>query len=359
MTTLSANDKNPIDFDPNAAASDDSGIFGLPFTYEEAKLVYLPVPWDVTTSYRAGTANGPKAIVEASRQIDLFDGQVSKPYEVGLHCLDESNEIINLNHRTRLVAEPIIRAGGDLSAAPALQRNLNEVNRASAHLNQWVKEETAKILKDDKIAALIGGDHSTPLGAFHAVAEKFGEFSILHFDAHSDTRKAFEGFQYSHASIMNNALEEVSSLKKLVQIGIRDFCEAEFNYTRELSSRVTTYYDISLAERQIKGETWAKIAAELIQPLTDKVWISFDIDALDPKYCPNTGTPVPGGLSFYQACYVVELLAKSGREIIGFDLNEVAPGELDEWDANVGSRLLYKLTGWTLVSQGLRKPLSN
>jgi agmatinase len=232
------------------------------------------------------------------------------------------------------------------------------VNEHGTKLNRYVYDQTREVLAQGKIAAVVGGDHSVPFGAFQAIAEKHPGFGILHFDAHSDTRKAYEGFEWSHASIMHNALERIPGIGKLVQVGIRDVCEEEIEYTASQKARVKTFFDRNNQRRKIEGTTWATIAKEIVAELPKEVWVSFDIDGLDPRFCPHTGTPVPGGMDFAEACYVISALVQSGRKIVGFDLNEVAPNladEGDEWDANVGSRLLYKLCAWTLASQGKAK----
>ncbi len=340
-------------FNPNSAAPADSGVFGLPYSESEAQLVYLPVPWEATTSYGGGTSHGPAAILEASRQVDLFDLEVERPYEAGLFMFPESEKIQAWNNEGKAAAQSIIEVGGDIGEDAALLKALARVNELSALVNGAVYAQSKKILDSGKILALVGGDHSTPLGAFKATAEKHGDFGILHFDAHSDTRIAYEGFEFSHASIMHNALELVPGLKKLVQVGIRDFCEQEVDYCQAQGDRVKVYFDQQLARRQFSGESWLSISDEIVSKLPKKVWVSFDIDGLDPRFCPHTGTPVPGGLDFNQAVFLIRRLVESGRQIVGFDLNEVAPGpEGDEWDANVGARLLYKMTAWTLASQG-------
>ena len=173
-----------------------------------------------------------------------------------------------------------------------------------------------------------------------------------------DLRRAYEGFTFSHASIMFNVLERIPAVERLVQVGIRDFCEAEWNYAKAQGQRARIFLDADLQHRRHLGRPWAKSAQEIVAALPQEVWISFDIDGLDPRFCPHTGTPVPGGLDFAEANHLIAAVARSGRKIIGFDLNEVSPDPTgrSEWDANVGARLLYKLTAWTLVSQGLRKP---
>ncbi|NBT58359.1 hypothetical protein EBT16_06205, partial [bacterium] len=185
-------------------------------------------------------------------------------------------------------------------------------------------------------------------------AEFYPQFGILHFDAHSDTRNAYEGFTWSHASIMFNVLRNVPQVAKLVQVGIRDYCEEESAFCESEKHRVKTFHDSYLQSRKFEGASWKSICDEIIKELPPLVWISFDIDGLDPKLCPHTGTPVPGGLEYNEVLYLLKSLALSKRKIIGFDLNEVAPdpSEKSEWDANVGARLLYKLTAWTLFSQG-------
>ncbi len=337
-------------FDPNSASVPGSGIFGLPYQYEESSLIYLPVPWEATTSYRTGTAKGPSAIFEASHQVDLFHALVNKPYEAGLFFQKESKLIRELNKKSRLKAEKIIAVGGK-TTSKSLKKDLDDVNSASKSVNEFVFEETKKILKSKKIPAIVGGDHSVPFGAIRAMAEST-KFGILHFDAHSDTRNAFEGFQHSHASIMHNVLTQIPKVEKLVQVGIRDFCEEEVLFCASQKRRVKIFYDQYLAQQKFEGISWSKTVSEIISELPENVWISFDIDGLDPKYCPNTGTPVPGGMEFNEVVYLFQQLVLSKRKIVGFDLNEVAPSKSDEWDANVGARLLYQLTAWTLASQG-------
>jgi agmatinase len=228
-------------------------------------------------------------------------------------------------------------------------KTLKEVNEGSLFLNNWVYEQTKDLLSKGKLVALLGGDHSTPLGFFKAIAEKHGEFGILQIDAHLDLREAYEGFKYSHASIMFNALNEVPQLTKLVQVGIRDYGDCEWDIVFNSNNRIVTYFDRNLKERQIEGEQWKKIADEIVNHLPHYVYLSFDIDGLDPKLCPNTGTPVMGGFETEQVFYLLRQILRSGRKLIGFDLNEVGIST-NEWDENVGARVLYKLCNLLLAS---------
>ena len=221
-------------------------------------------------------------------------------------------------------------------------RSLKEINEGSHFLNNWVHTQTKELLDKGKLVALLGGDHSTPFGFIRALSEKHESFGILQIDAHCDLRKSYEDFKYSHASIMYNVLEEIPQVQKLVQVGIRDYCDEEVDYIARSNGRVEAYFDQQIRERMYEGETFKQITDEIIEKLPPKVYISFDIDGLDPKLCPATGTPVAGGFEMAQVYYIFRKVHESGRRIIGFDLNEVGVGEND-WDANVGARALYKL----------------
>ncbi len=343
-------------FDPNAAALDDSGIFGLPFDEASARVVLVPVPFDATTSYRKGAAKGPAAILEASRQVDLFDLDLGRIYEPGIFLRAPREEVLAWNAAATAWAEPVIAAGGVVEGDEALVHALAEANALSAKLDEIVFADVSTLLAAGKIVGLVGGDHATPFGAIRAHAERFPGLGVLHVDAHADLRPAYEGFTRSHASIMRNVLDEVPGVARLVQVGIRDFSEEEHETITGSQGRVVTFFDADLRRAILGGSTWVAEVHRVVGALPKQVYVSFDIDGLDPALCPHTGTPVPGGLSFHEATWLFEAIVRSGRTIVGFDLNEVAPGEDDEWDANVGARLLYRLIGWTLSSQGLLPP---
>ena len=343
-------------FDPDAAAQPGAGIFGLPSTRADSKIVLVPVPFEATTSYGGGTSSGPAAIRIASAQVDLFDMQFGNIYEQGIFMIDEDPEILELSGRARALAAPIIEKGGAATEDAVV---IAQVDDIGARINTETFRHFSTILAEGKTPGLVGGDHSTPFGALRACAEHVGRLTggreglgILHIDAHMDLRNAFEGFTWSHASIMFNVLERIPQVSRLVQVGIRDFGKGELDYGRahagKPTPRVVTHFDFDWARRLDAGERFADLCRQTIEELPRHVYVSFDIDALDPSLCPHTGTPVPGGLSFNRACVLLETLARSGRTIVGFDLVEVAPGpnpEEPDWDANVGARLLYKLCG--------------
>lgn len=347
-----------LGFDPNAAPDADSGVFGLPHRERNAALVLVPVPWEATTSYGGGTSRGPAAILKASGQIDLFDGDVFRPYEPGIFMRPESKEVRAWNKTAKAAAQKIIRSGGRTSGRQDLRKALKTVNDLGSKLNDWVLLETLNLMDAGKIVGVVGGDHAVPYGAFQAAARKHGSFGLLHFDAHSDARDAYEGFVWSHASIMRNAMRDIPQISKIVQVGIRDYCEQEYEFLSDLGPRAKVFFDKDLAARRFDGRPWSETAAEIVSALPEKVWVTFDVDGLDPRFCPGTGTPVPGGLDFAEVNHLLGRLARSGRTILGFDLVEVSPDPSGrpEWDANVGMRLLYKLAAWTFVSRGLCKP---
>jgi len=338
-------------FDPNSVGLKSNNIFGLPFKESDAALVLLPVPWEVTISYRDGTSRGPENIFDASMQVDLYDPDVPNGWKKGFYMLPIDKNIKKKSDYLRQCAELIISHlidGGAVEQNEQLKAKLEEVNDGGVMLHNWVKEMTSNLLKAGKMVGLVGGDHSTPLGFIKAISEVHPEFGILQIDAHADLRKAYEGFTYSHASIMYNVLNEVPEVKKLVQVGIRDYCDEELEMAQANPDRVATYYDKNIKERQYEGETWKTICQEIVAQLPQKVYISFDIDGLDPKLCPNTGTPVPGGFELEQVFYLFKQLHASGRQLIGFDLNEVSHGgtSSEAIDSIVGARVLYKLCNY-------------
>ena len=345
-------------FDPDALAGKDSNLFGLPYTTETARLVVIPVPWEVTVSYSEGTARGPQAIMEASKQIDLFDPELEDAWKIGITMDGISDDLVSRNEEFREKAKRYIdflSEGGQHNTDDGMDSLLRNINAACQQMNEFVEKRAEELLDQGKLVAVAGGDHSTPLGLLRALGKRHSKFGILHFDAHADLRDAYEDFEYSHASIMFNALE-IESLSRLVQVGIRDYCSQEYELVRGSGGRIVSFYDKDIKARMFEGATWRELCDEAIAPLPEEIYVSFDIDGLDPKLCPNTGTPVPGGLEFEQALYMVETAVRSGRKIIGFDVNEVAPSidESDEWDANVGARLLYRLSNLTFRSQRIK-----
>ena len=343
-----------LNFDHNSVGLKSNNIFGLPFKEDDAALVLLPVPWEVTVSYRVGTAQGPDHIFEAAMQVDLLDPDVPNGWKNGFFMLPVDKNIRIKSDYLRQCTELILShmvEGGSVDDNEQLKAKLADINENGKLLCDWVYEMTSGLLKKGKKVGLIGGDHSTPLGFIKALGEVHSDFAILQIDAHADLRIAYEGFTYSHASIMYNVLQTVPQVKQLVQVGIRDYCDEELQMINESNGRISTFFDKDIKEQQYEGETWKNICKKIIDTLPQKVYISFDIDGLDPKLCPNTGTPVPGGFETDQIFYLFKMLHQSGRQIIGFDLNEVSSGSHvgDGIDAIVGARVLFKLCNYMVA----------
>ncbi len=340
-------------FDPNVASNPNNNIFGLPFTEEDSKLVLLPVPWEVTASYGAGTSRSPDHIFKASMQVDLFDAYVPQGWREGFFMREVDRKILMKSDYLRKEAElyiDYISKGSLVEDNKFMCKSLKEINEGGTMLNNWVYEQTKALLDSNKLVGLLGGDHSTPLGFYKALAEKYGTFGILQIDAHCDLRKSYEGFINSHASIMYNALSNIPQIERVVQVGVRDYCEEEWNYICNSNYRVITYFDDHIKERLFEGQHWSDIADTIVAHLPQQVYFSFDIDGLDRKHCPNTGTPVPGGLEAQQVLYLFKKVIESGRKLIGFDLVEVGVGAEHNWDSNVGARMLWKLCNFLMKS---------
>lgn len=334
-------------FDPNGPGI-AGNLFGLPFSVDTSEIVIVPVPWEVTVSYHSGTANGPKAILDASSQVDSFVKNIPDAWKLGVTMLPVPENIREENDKLRTLAAKHIKAVESGKTIDSDDPLLTSINESSENLNIYVKSITQRLLKDGKLVGLLGGDHSIPLGFLRALSERYERFGVLQIDAHADLRKAYEGFTYSHASIMYNALK-LPAVNRLVQVGIRDFCDEEMDVIKRSMGRVVTFFDEDINSWQYEGNTWDEICEQIIKPLPDLVYISFDIDGLDPKLAPSTGTPVAGGFEFQQIAYLIKKLVQANKKIIGFDLCEVTPGATD-WDANVGARVLWQLCNWMAVA---------
>ena len=339
-------------FDPNIVSNPNNNIFGLPTSEDTARLIIVPVPWEVTVSYGSGTARAPEAILKASLQVDLFDAEVPEGWKQGYFMRTIDRKLLMKSDYLRKEAElyiDYISKGDEVSANQFMSKTLKDVNEGGNFLNTWVYDQTKVLLEKGKLVGILGGDHSVPLGFMKAIGERNGDFGVLQIDAHCDLREAYETFNYSHASVMYNALNEIPQINKLVQVGVRDYGGDEWEYIKNSEYRIITYFDKEIKNRQFEGETWKTIAEEIVSKLPQQVYISFDIDGLDRKLCPHTGTPVPGGFEAEEVFYVFRKVIESGRKIIGFDLCEVGISDSD-WNSNVGARVLFKLCNLLLAS---------
>jgi len=327
-------------FNPNDVGVANGNLFGLPYTEEESNIIIIPVCSDITASFGKGTAKAPSLILEASLQVDLFDNYHDNAWENKIFMLPIYKKDRKKHQKIGKLASDLIgKLGNGLAFTSQDEEVLKSINTYCDEINKSVKETALNKLNEGKLVTVLGGDHNSPLGLIQALAEKHTNFGILQIDAHADLRIAFEGFEFSHASIAYNALK-LKQISKLVQVGIRDICQEEIDYISNSKGKIKTFFDWDIKQQQFEGKTWATICDEIIAELPENIYITYDIDALDPKLCPNTGTPVPGGFEYDQVNYLINKITESKKKIIGFDLNEVGN---NEWDANVGARILFKL----------------
>jgi agmatinase len=272
-------------------------------TLEKVDAVLVQAPFDGTTSYRPGTRFGPAALLAASRNMELFDERLGEFYRHGIHTLPELEP----------VADP--------------EEMVNQVEEASV----WV-------LDQGKTSIMVGGEHSLTTGAVRAYSARHSSLSVLQLDAHADLRPEYQGTPFSHASVMSRVRE----ICPAVQVGIRSISQEE---SERIQSRKWPVFSMR-SVREMNGDYSA-----IVDALSDEVYITVDLDGFDPSECPGVGTPEPGGLSWFQVGDLLEQVATRKR-LVGFDIMELMPLPGDVRSEFLASRLLYRMWGWTLVSQG-------
>ena len=321
-------------------------LFGQNSSYENSQLVLLAVPWSVTASFGDGAERGSELIASASSQMDFFSSEEDDIRDKGIYFQKAEQWVHDLNQRTRKEALPIIqleeKAPGDFPSAL-----VDKINEACTQMRDWVFQESQNIHETGKLFGLVGGDHSVSEGAIQYFSKVYkGDFGLLHIDAHADLRKAYQGFKHSHASVMYNVMkgngEPVPAV--LTQVGVRDYSKEEFLLIQS-NKNIHTFFDSQIKSQLFEGQTWQSIVERIVETLPEQVYISLDVDGLHPHLFPHTGTPVPGGLSFEQTCYLLLKLKQSSKKLIGFDLVEVAGPSSDSHllDGQNAARLLYKL----------------
>jgi len=268
-----------------------------PAAPEDALFHIIPAPLERTVSYGRGAAGGPEAILEASQQLEAWDGY-SCPGALGIHTA------------------PTVDCGGDIETA-------------LGHIAQSIRGA----LVHNALPILLGGEHSATLGALRALKERYGHFGIVHIDAHADLRPHYQGTIYSHASVMCRAVADMGL--RLAQFGVRDICLEEMQIRRD--------FNVHFLDAPELVRTGLPTAL-LPENFPEAVYISFDVDGLDPACIPATGTPVPGGLGWYDALEIVARCVNN-RKILGFDVMELAPlPELRASDYTT-ARLVYHIMG--------------
>ena len=332
-----------------------NGIFGKTSVYEKSRLVLIAAPWEVSVSYGSGTASAPLVIQKASRQLDFFNPQTLKDcskqgiYFKYLSDLKKKNDL--LRPLALKIIEKEEERPGSCSKDQALKKLMKQVNRGLSEMVEIIKEQTRITLEDQKLFGLIGGDHSVSEGALREIGNRQkGNFSLLHIDAHADMRKSYQGMKHSHASVMYNVFSQKHPPHSIVQLGLRDISEEEYKMI-STQKNIHCFFDYEIKKHLFEGKLWTQIVDQVLEKLSDKIYISLDMDGLSWPEAPHTGCPVPGGLSFEQVSYLFHKIGLSRKTILGFDVVETGHAKnspLSEWDGNVASRLIYQLSELSL-----------
>ena len=273
------------------------------FSYDDSKIVILPVPFDITSTWIKGADKGPKAIIEASPNLEFYDIETdSEVYKKGIFT---EKEVLSVN---------------------------------SSDMVEKVAEKTKQLIGDGKFVVMLGGDHSVSIGAIKAHASAFKDLSILHLDAHADSRDSYEGNRLSHACVIARAREYV---KNIVSVGVRSMDSSE---VKNIDKKKMFF-----AEKIYESADWIKKAAD---ELSENVYVTIDVDVFDPSIMSSTGTPEPGGLNWYQ---VISLLTEASQKknIVGFDVVELCPSENKATDF-MAAKLIYKILSYKFVNTKIK-----
>lgn len=346
------NEKKFNDFDPNGAAI-PGRIFGLPHNSEEARIHIIGFPSAITVSGSDGAELGPEGILRDSSQIELFNKNYPKnAWLPGIYMHPINKEFIRNHRQSRKNFQKmldLIEKGNDSNAKKRIKVLTQKIDETCDYLHRIGEKEVVDALKKNKIVGSLGGCHSSIFTAIKAYASIYKSFTLLHFDAHHDLRKAYEGVKNSHASIMYNVLENIPQVKKLISVGVRSYGKDEYEYSEENKKRIKTFYADDIIGFNC-GPIWKFVLKQIVSNIpTEEVYISFDIDCFEPYLCPSTGTPVPNGFNVWQVKQLIDMVALKKR-IIGFDLNEVVPKT--RVDGLVAAEILYHLCVRSLQSQG-------
>ncbi|MBI2650037.1 agmatinase [Candidatus Woesearchaeota archaeon] len=269
-------------------------------SYANSRVVILPFPYEKTTCYVKGTQKGPAAIIKASAEMELYDEELGNVYEAGICTLKEL-----------------------------------KVDKMPEEMAGITYKTIKDLLNDDKFVVTLGGEHSITSGIAKAFKEKYHDLSALQIDAHADLREDFEGTRHSHACAMKRTME----ICPIVQVGIRSFSFEESEFIKEKKLKIFWAKDI------VGNDEWFDDA---ISRLSKDVYITIDLDGLDPSIMPSVGTPEPGGLGYYQALRFLKKVCQR-RNVVGFDVVELCPNENDISSDFTAARIIYKLVGYKFM----------
>jgi agmatinase len=272
--------------------------------YKNSKIVIVQAPYEHTVSYGSGTRNAPQAILNASAYVEFYDDEFDREL-----CFEKGIATI---------------PGMDFSDC------------FDEEMLSKIEATVSKLLDDEKFVVTVGGEHTISIAPIKSHFKKYPEMSILHFDAHSDLRDSYQNSKYSHASFMARVYSFFST-NKITQVGIRALCIEESKFIKE--KNINTFF-ASAIRRGVFGENWQQ---KIVDTLSENVYITFDVDYFDPSIIPTTGTPEPDGFLYNETIEIFRKLRKSGRNIVGFDVVELAPVEGIEHPNLTTARFIYKL----------------
>jgi len=272
--------------------------------YKNSLIAILPAPYEATTSYGKGTANGPDAILNASHYVEFFDEELNRElcFEKGIASIKKLN----------------FKGKKGKAALDLIYRNVDA------------------LIKDKKFVVTLGGEHSISTAPIKAHFDNYKNLSVLHFDAHSDLRNSYEGTKYSHASFAARVAEFTTDI---TQVGIRAQCKEEYEFIKEKGIRTFYAYQIRNGEY---GNNWQK---EAVKTLKKNVYITFDVDYFDPSIMPKTGTPEPDGFFWNETIQLFKLLSES-HNVVGFDVVELAPDRNNPFPDFLTAKLIYKMLNY-------------
>ncbi|MBI2653271.1 agmatinase [Candidatus Woesearchaeota archaeon] len=269
-------------------------------SYNDSKVVILPFPYEKTTCYVKGTEKGPDAIIKASSEIELYDEELGNIFEIGVCTL-----------------EPLIT-----DVKPELMVDI-------------ICKKILELLLDKKFIITLGGEHSITSGIVRAFKEKYNDLSVLQIDAHADLREDFEGSKYSHACAMKRTME----ICPVIQAGIRSLSHEEAEFIKEKKLKIFWAKDI------VDNDEWFDDA---VNGLSKNVYITIDLDGLDPSVMPSVGTPEPGGLGYYQLLRFLRKVCEK-KNVVGFDVVELSPNKDNIHSDFTAARIVYKLIGYNFL----------
>jgi len=277
-------------------------------TYAQSRFALLPIPYDATVSFQNGTRRGPEAIIAASEHLESYDEETElEPIDAGICVL------------------------------PMLEQHVDGPAAMTAAIHAAARE----VVSDGKFLIGLGGEHSVTPGLVQAVSEKHKNLSVLQIDAHLDLRESYQGSRWSHATAMRRCLEHVTTV---VPVGIRNICREELDFMR--AREIVPF----MAERCVQNDDWIP---RVVDSLSENVYVTIDVDGFDPAYAPGTGTPVPGGLDWYQATRLLRAVA-ARRRVVAADVVEVMPIPGQAVTEFLAARLAYKIMAYVLAAEQKR-----